>query len=188
MLRLAINCGHLRQLLSASVKAGSSSSTTTTISSLQSSPKLLMNGLRCLNSMNSSGRIVDDQKSSVFAATTGQSSNYCTAAPAAKEDHSKIWNFERILSAGLVGVMPLSFMINSPAMDYLLAVSMVLHIHWGLEAVVVDYIRPMVFGSVIPRVSLYALYLVSILSLAGLFYFNYTDVGMVQGLRMAVKM
>ncbi|XP_074598091.1 succinate dehydrogenase, subunit D [Brevipalpus obovatus] len=188
MQRFAINCGHMRRLLSTAVLKASSTSTPLPSSSSQ---QLLMNSLRCLNSMNSSsGQIVDDgRKISCITASVGRNHrNYCTAAPAAKEDHSKIWNFERILSAGLVGVMPLSFMINSPAMDYLLAVSMVLHIHWGLEAVVVDYIRPMVFGPVIPRVSLYALYLVSILSLAGLFYFNYTDVGMVQGLRMAVKM
>ncbi|XP_053201291.1 succinate dehydrogenase [ubiquinone] cytochrome b small subunit, mitochondrial-like [Panonychus citri] len=104
------------------------------------------------------------------------------------ENHTPVWNAERLLSAGLIGVMPLSFMLQSPIMDYPLALSMVLHIHWGVEAVVVDYIRPRVFGNIIPKLALYSVYALSIATLAGLFYFNYTDIGVVQGVKMAMKM
>lgn len=104
------------------------------------------------------------------------------------ENHTPVWNAERLLSAGLIGVMPLSFMIKSPVMDYALALAMVLHIHWGIEAVVVDYIRPRVFGAIVPKLALVSVYALSIATLAGLFYFNYTDVGVVQGIRMTMKM
>lgn len=98
-----------------------------------------------------------------------------------------MWNAERLLSAALIAVIPASFYIPSPVMNYALALSLVVHTHWGLEAIVVDYIRPSVFGATIPKVALGSLYLLSILTLAGLFYFNYSDVGLVTGLRMLGK-
>ncbi|RWS14986.1 succinate dehydrogenase [ubiquinone] cytochrome b small subunit: mitochondrial-like protein [Dinothrombium tinctorium] len=101
--------------------------------------------------------------------------------------HSKLWTAERVLSAALIAVMPASFFVPLPAMDYLFALSVIVHIHWGMEAIVVDYIRPSVFGNVIPKVSLAALYLLSILALGGLFYFNYSDVGVTQAIRMMSK-
>jgi succinate dehydrogenase (ubiquinone) membrane anchor subunit len=80
--------------------------------------------------------------------------------------------------------LPLGFATNLPGLDYVIAAALVVHVHWGLEAIVVDYIRPSIFGPVIPKVSLWLLYLLSIFSLGGLFYFNYTDVGIVNGVKM----
>jgi len=103
-------------------------------------------------------------------------------------NHSKIWSYERYLSLGLLGVIPVSLVCSLPALDYPLAVALVAHIHWGVEAIVVDYIRPSLFGRVIPRLSILALYLLSIASVGGLFYFNYTDVGLSHAIRMIAKL
>ena len=94
---------------------------------------------------------------------------------------------ERILSGALLAVIPASFMVSTSIADYALAVALVIHVHWGVEAIVVDYIRPSIFGPMIPKIALGLLYLISILSLGGLFYFNYTDCGLVNGIRMAWK-
>ena len=85
----------------------------------------------------------------------------------------------------MIGLAPVGFITPIPGLDYALAAALVIHVHWGLEAVVVDYIRPSIFGPVIPKASLGLLYLLSILSIGGLFYFNYTDVGLVNGMKMA---
>jgi hypothetical protein len=45
-------------------------------------------------------------------------------------DHTKLWTVERVLSLGLLGVIPAAFIVPSAAMDYLLAVSLVIHSHW----------------------------------------------------------
>lgn len=103
-------------------------------------------------------------------------------------NHSKLWSAERALSAGLLAIIPLSFAVPFPGKDYALALALVTHIHWGVEAIVVDYIRPSIFGAVIPKVALFSIYLLSALSLGGLFYFNYTDVGLVNAIRMIAKM
>jgi len=100
-------------------------------------------------------------------------------------DHAKTWTAEKALSGGLLALLPVGFLTPIPGFDYVLAAALVIHVHWGLEAIVVDYIRPSIFGPVIPKASLGLLYLLSILSIGGLFYFNYTDVGLVQGTKMA---
>jgi succinate dehydrogenase (ubiquinone) membrane anchor subunit len=82
---------------------------------------------------------------------------------------------------------PVAFVVPIPGMDYFLAAAIVIHVHWGLEAIVVDYIRPSIFGKVVPKVSLIVLYVLSALSLGGLFYFNYSDVGLVNAMKMAWK-
>jgi succinate dehydrogenase (ubiquinone) membrane anchor subunit len=45
-------------------------------------------------------------------------------------DHAKLWTAEKVLSAGLLGIIPTAFLIPSQFMDYLLAVSIVMHNHW----------------------------------------------------------
>jgi len=58
-----------------------------------------------------------------------------TVAPIRREmsaggDHVKLWTAERLLSVGLLGLIPAAFISPSPIMDYLLAVSLVMHSHW----------------------------------------------------------
>jgi len=106
------------------------------------------------------------------------------AAAHASHNHSTHWTIEKAISAALVGVVPLAIAVPNPALDYAVALSLTLHSHWGIEAVVVDYIRESMFGKVIPKIAVFGVYLVSSLTLGGLFYFNYTDVGIGQAIRM----
>lgn len=98
-----------------------------------------------------------------------------------------MWTMERALSGALLAVVPAAFIIPHTIADYALALALVVHVHWGVEAIAVDYIRPSIFGPVIPKVALMAVYVMSALALGGLFYFNYTDCGLVTGIRMAWK-
>ena len=102
-------------------------------------------------------------------------------------DHSKVWVIEKGVSLGLLAVIPAAFLCQNSYLDYALALSLVAHIHWGLEAIVVDYIRPSLFGAVVPKAALGGLYLLSIVALAGLFYLNYSDVGLSTAIRMIIK-
>ncbi|XP_018335018.1 succinate dehydrogenase [ubiquinone] cytochrome b small subunit, mitochondrial [Agrilus planipennis] len=92
-------------------------------------------------------------------------------------DHRKLWTAERAISLLLLGVVPYGIISPNAVTDNLMAVLTVAHIHWGLEAVVVDYVRPLVFGPVIPKVSLIILYVISAATLGGLLYYNFTNIG-----------
>lgn len=102
--------------------------------------------------------------------------------------HDKLWKAERYLSIGLLGILPAASVIPHPIMDYAVATSLVVHVHWGIEAIVVDYVRPSIFGPTIPKISVMLVYLLSSLALGGLFMFNYTDVGITQATRMLAKL
>lgn len=53
----------------------------------------------------------------------------------------------------------------------------------GIEAIVIDYIRPIIFGSFVPRVALISLYVVSAATLGGLLYFNFSNIGISRAVR-----
>lgn len=105
-----------------------------------------------------------------------------------QHEHTKLWKAERYLSLGLLGILPAASVIPHPIMDHTVALSLVVHVHWGVEAIVTDYIRPSIFGATIPKVSIGMVYLLSSLALGGLFMFNYTDVGITQAVRMLARM
>ncbi len=54
----------------------------------------------------------------------------------------------------------------------------------------VDYIRPSLFGgsTVIPNITQGLVWLLSAITLGGLYYFNYTDVGIVNAIKMLWKL
>lgn len=58
----------------------------------------------------------------------------------------------------------------------------------GVEAIVVDYVRPSVFGPVIPKLALALVYGLSALTLGSLWYFTYTDVGLAKAVKMLWKL
>uniref|UniRef100_A0A182K2H4 Succinate dehydrogenase [ubiquinone] cytochrome b small subunit n=1 Tax=Anopheles christyi TaxID=43041 RepID=A0A182K2H4_9DIPT len=91
--------------------------------------------------------------------------------------HVTLWNAERALSVALLGVIPVGLMFPSQVGDTLIAVSIVMHQHWGLEAIVTDYVRPILFGTTVPKLAHGLLLIVSAATLGGLFYFNYNDIG-----------
>ncbi|KAF0308354.1 Succinate dehydrogenase [ubiquinone] cytochrome b small subunit, mitochondrial [Amphibalanus amphitrite] len=100
------------------------------------------------------------------------------------EDHVKHWNAERLLTVGLLGVLPVAFTFPSPALDYAVALSVAVHSHWGMEAIFADYARPKRVGVFLSKAAIGANYFMSAFLLGALFYFNYTDVGVVEAVKM----
>ncbi|KAG5672579.1 hypothetical protein PVAND_002695 [Polypedilum vanderplanki] len=98
-------------------------------------------------------------------------------------NHVALWQAERALSVGLLGIVPVSFLIESQASEYLLSLALVMHFHWGLEALVTDYVREELFGSLLPKVSHVLLALISAATLAGLFMMAYKDQGLAKTTR-----
>ncbi|XP_023176139.1 succinate dehydrogenase [ubiquinone] cytochrome b small subunit, mitochondrial [Drosophila hydei] len=101
----------------------------------------------------------------------------------ATSSHTRLWTIERIVSAGLLAVIPAAFIAPSQVLDALLAISVVIHTHWGVEAMVVDYMRPSVVGNILPKVSHIALIIMSVATLGGLFYYIKNDVGLANGIK-----
>ncbi|CAH1162757.1 unnamed protein product [Phaedon cochleariae] len=98
-------------------------------------------------------------------------------------DHSKLWPIEKAVSVILLGVVPATFLTPNVVLDDMFAVLTVVHFHWGLEACVVDYIRPILFGAALPKISLGLLYLISAATLGGLLYYNHHCGGIGQTVR-----
>lgn len=116
------------------------------------------------------------------------STSHNASAAHAEHSHSFIWTVERFMSAGLIGLLPLSLAFPNPGLDYALALALTAHVHWGIEAIVVDYVRPSIVGAALSRAAVAGVYALSILTLGGLFYFNYSDVGLSQAIRMLWKL
>lgn len=57
----------------------------------------------------------------------------------------------------------------------------------GIEAIATDYVRYLA-GAALARIAIALVYSLSVLTLGGLFYFNYTDVGLSQAIRMLWKL
>jgi len=104
-------------------------------------------------------------------------------------DHVKLWTAERILSAALVPIIPMAIIMPcTPLLDYLVAFGLTVHSHWGIEAIVHDYVRASIFGETIPKIAVALVYGLSVMTLGGLFYFIYADVGLGQAVRMLWKL
>lgn len=95
----------------------------------------------------------------------------------AGHSHSKLWTIERALSAALIVIIPAALAAPNKLLDTLAAVSLVMHCHWGVEANVIDYVRPIIFGKTIPKIALAGVYVLSIVTMAGLLQLIYSDIG-----------
>ncbi|XP_051963318.1 succinate dehydrogenase [ubiquinone] cytochrome b small subunit B, mitochondrial-like isoform X2 [Xyrauchen texanus] len=96
-------------------------------------------------------------------------SNYDSGSKAA----SLHWTGERVLSAVLLGMMPVAYYFPGPAVDYSLAAALTLHGHWGIGQVLTDYVH----GDFKVKAANAGLFILSTITFAGLCYFNYHDVG-----------
>lgn len=96
---------------------------------------------------------------------------------AAGGSHAGLWTIERFLSLALLGLLPAAIAFPSKSLDTLLAISLVMHSHWGLEAIVIDYVRPVIFGPFIPKIAPLFVVAFSAALLGGLLYLIYTDIG-----------
>ncbi|XP_022904453.2 succinate dehydrogenase [ubiquinone] cytochrome b small subunit, mitochondrial isoform X1 [Onthophagus taurus] len=92
-------------------------------------------------------------------------------------DHGLLWTVERAWAVGLLVIVPLTIITQSTIMDDIFAITTIIHNHWGLEAIVIDYVRPVIFGETIPKIALMICYAFSAIILGGLLYFNHNDIG-----------
>eukprot|EP00096_Caligus_rogercresseyi_P007130 TRINITY_DN2466_c0_g1_i1.p1 TRINITY_DN2466_c0_g1~~TRINITY_DN2466_c0_g1_i1.p1 ORF type:complete len:153 (-),score=39.19 TRINITY_DN2466_c0_g1_i1:345-803(-) len=101
-------------------------------------------------------------------------------------DHGKLWNFERVIATLQVPAVVIPFTYTTPVTDAIFCTLAVLHTHWEIEGCAVDYIRPSLFNgsNVIPYIAQAAVWVLSAAALGGLFYFNYTDIGFVNAIKM----
>lgn len=113
--------------------------------------------------------------------------NYHYHNPPPKHAHDKLWKAERYLSVGLLGVLPAAALFPAPIMDHAVALSLVVHCHWGFEAIVNDYVRPSIFGPVIPKIAIALVYILSSLALGGLCVFNHSDIGISRAVGMLAE-
>lgn len=83
----------------------------------------------------------------------------------------------------MFAIVPIALVAPMPATEYLLAASLVIHAHWGLEAVVTDYVREAIFGPIIPKAAHGLLLLFSAATLAGLCLMAHNDEGLAKQAR-----
>ncbi|XP_050551563.1 succinate dehydrogenase [ubiquinone] cytochrome b small subunit, mitochondrial isoform X1 [Spodoptera frugiperda] len=93
-------------------------------------------------------------------------------------DHSKLWVIEKTVAALMIPMLPLGLMMPNKIFDSVIAILICAHSFWGLEAMVVEYVRVLLFGSVIPKVAMAVVYFISATMLGGLFYLNFNDIGL----------
>ncbi|XP_077267961.1 succinate dehydrogenase, subunit D [Temnothorax americanus] len=101
-----------------------------------------------------------------------------TRAASAQGDHVRLWVIERIVSASFLSLIPAALIFENKFIDILLAAAIVMHTHWGLEAIVLDYARPIVVGTLVPKVAFLMLNLLSAATLAGLLVLIYNGPGL----------
>jgi len=101
-------------------------------------------------------------------------------------DHVRMWTAERIVSLAQIPICIVPFMHTTPFTDAMFCTLAILHSHWGIEAIVVDYIRPALFNgsTVIPNIAVGLVWALSAFTLGALYYFNYTDVGVINAIKM----
>ncbi|XP_026743035.1 succinate dehydrogenase [ubiquinone] cytochrome b small subunit, mitochondrial isoform X1 [Trichoplusia ni] len=93
-------------------------------------------------------------------------------------DHSKLWVIEKGVAALMVPILPLGLLLPNKILDSVIAILICAHSFWGLEAMVVEYIRVLLFGAFIPKVAMGIVYFVSVTMLGGLFYLIFNDIGL----------
>jgi len=101
-------------------------------------------------------------------------------------DHVKMWTAERLVSIAQIPICIVPFMWTNPINDAIFCTLAILHSHWGIEAIVVDYIRPSLFNgnTVIPNICVSLVWALSAFTLGALYYFNYTDIGIINSIKM----
>lgn len=100
-----------------------------------------------------------------------------TRAASTQGDHVRLWLIERMVSASFLSLIPAALLFESKFIDIILASAIVMHTHWGLEAIILDYARPIVVGTIVPKVAFLLLNLLSAATLAGLLVLIYNGPG-----------
>lgn len=110
------------------------------------------------------------------------SSSTKLAAASGQVDNSGVshWKTERMLSVGLLGLIPAAIVAPGTGVDMAIAVLLPIHNHMGMDAIIIDYVKP---RSLIPAVKAFN-YTLGAGTIAGLTYFNLNDVGICEGMKM----
>ncbi|XP_066581174.1 succinate dehydrogenase [ubiquinone] cytochrome b small subunit, mitochondrial [Prorops nasuta] len=103
------------------------------------------------------------------------------------ESHVRLWLLEKLISVPLPLLLPAALITGNFVLETLLSTIVVMHAHWGLEAVVLDYARPIVVGNIIPKVAMGLLYLLSATTLAGLGLLIFNGPGISKTVKRAWK-
>lgn len=97
-----------------------------------------------------------------------------------KVDEVHHWTNERYVAIALIPIIPAALAYPHPILDTALVSAMCLHTHWRLSGVVQDYIH----GEVLPRIGRVAVMILSVCAFGSLCYFNYTDIGFANAVRL----
>ncbi|XP_026332939.1 succinate dehydrogenase [ubiquinone] cytochrome b small subunit, mitochondrial isoform X2 [Hyposmocoma kahamanoa] len=101
---------------------------------------------------------------------------HCAAEHA--HDHSRLWVIERAVTAVMLGAIPAALIMPNKILDSVVAILITAHSFWGLEAMVVEYLRVLVVGEVVPKIAMAIVYILMVLQLGGLFYLIFNGGGM----------
>ncbi|KAH9996387.1 mitochondrial inner membrane protein [Russula compacta] len=105
-----------------------------------------------------------------------------TFPPAKRSAGSYHWSFERLLSAGLVPLTAAAFVTSgsqTPLLDGLLGVSLIVHSHIGFDTILVDYVHKRKFPALGPLLT-WTLRLTSLAVGVGVYQFNTNDIGLTE--------
>lgn len=106
--------------------------------------------------------------------------NEATTFPPPSPAHGSYhWSFERLLSASLIPLTASAAVVSGsayPVVDGLLAISLVIHSHIGLDSCFVDYLHPRKYP-VIGPITKWGLRAATTGALVGVYAFNTQDVG-----------
>eukprot|EP00053_Salpingoeca_punica_P003541 m.43699 g.43699 ORF g.43699 m.43699 type:complete len:149 (-) comp12250_c0_seq1:288-734(-) len=102
-----------------------------------------------------------------------------TAAEVNKPSAVGHWKAERILSVGLVSLVPIAYAFPCQAVDMAIATALPLHNYWGMGQIITDYVH----GDA-TKIAANGLNLAMCTgSCAGMIYFNLNDVGVVEAIK-----
>eukprot|EP01135_Chromosphaera_perkinsii_P003667 Nk52_evm5s251 gene=Nk52_evmTU5s251 len=102
--------------------------------------------------------------------------------PMAASDMATHWNMEKLVTFGVIGLLPACAVASgtAPLLDTALGVAVVVHGHWGLECILTDYVH----GQGPETVAKVGTYVFSAASLLAVSYFNMHDVGLVEAVKL----
>ncbi|KXJ29660.1 succinate dehydrogenase [ubiquinone] cytochrome b small subunit A, mitochondrial [Exaiptasia diaphana] len=124
---------------------------------------------------------IQNQKVPLTKAIHSTSSNKKTTLEIAPSTASTHWILERGFSIALLALIPAGIFYPCAAVDWGLAICIPVHNHWGIHAILADYVNK---GPKMPARARGIWLVLTVLQFMGLCYFNINDVGICQGIKM----
>ncbi|XP_031564488.1 succinate dehydrogenase [ubiquinone] cytochrome b small subunit A, mitochondrial-like [Actinia tenebrosa] len=124
---------------------------------------------------------IQNQNVLLTKAIHSSSSKNKTALEIAPANAPTHWLWERGFSIALLALIPAGIFYPCAAVDWGLAVCIPVHNHWGIHAILADYVNK---GPKLPTYAKAIWLVLTVLQFVGLCYFNINDVGICQGVKM----